>query len=175
MAHLEFWSSDNRFGLRVSGPSSKKLLRLCRNSSPDETGGLLLGHYSGAHDCALVTSVTEAPPDSQSGRTWFVRGVRGLQSKIDLLWRRRCDYYIGEWHFHPYGSPDPSTTDINQLRDIAHSKQYHCPEPVLLIIGGEPPKVWSARAFVFPRSQKKYIEMLTSKSQTPGLLAVNFS
>ena len=159
MAPLEFWSEDDRFGLWVEEKNAAEILRLCRRSSPHETGGLLLGSYSTAHDCALVTATTKAPADSRSGRTWFFRGVRGLQTKVDRLWRSRQGYYIGEWHFHPFGSPCPSPTDMAQMWEIAQSDQYHCPEPVLLIVGGDPPGNWSARAFVFLRSRKGYLEM----------------
>ena len=140
MADLEFWSDDRLFGLTVTDGQVKKLLRLCERSSPNETGGILLGHYSTAHDCAVVTEVTKAPADSRSGRTWFIRGIRGLQTRVDHFWSRKQEYYLGEWHFHPFGSPRPSPTDIKQIEAIAESEQYHCPEPVLLILGGEPTK-----------------------------------
>jgi integrative and conjugative element protein (TIGR02256 family) len=157
MPYLEFWSDDNIFGLKIPDRRIKQLLRLCGRSSPCETGGILLGRYSNALDYALVTSITNAPADSRSGRTWFVRGVRGLQSKIDNMWRRKEGYYLGEWHFHPFGEPSPSGTDSSQMREIARSPQYRCPEPILLIIGGDPPKDWTARAFIYLSGQKSYI------------------
>jgi len=159
MTELEFWSTDKRFGLKVPRMEVKEALRLCERSVPNETGGILLGRYSAAHDCAVVMAVTGAPADSHSGRTWFIRGVRGLQRTVDHLWGRQRGYYLGEWHFHPGGAPKPSPTDVQQMREIAGSEQYHCPEPVLLIIGGEPKGKWSAGAYVFPRASP-YIELL---------------
>ncbi len=88
MTDVQFWSEDNRFGLKIEVESVGEILRYCQGSSPKETGGILLGRYSAAHDCALVDKVTGAPVDSQMERTWVVRGVRGLQAKLDLLWRR---------------------------------------------------------------------------------------
>jgi len=158
MTLLEFWSRDSRFGLRIEEKQVSEILRLCRMSGRDETGGILLGYYSKALDCAVVTHVTEAPSDSKSGRTWFVRGVQGLQRLVDRLWQRDRTYYLGEWHFHPYGAPRPSQTDLNQMWEIASASQYHCPEPVLLILGGDPSSDWSACAYVFPR-QRQYLEM----------------
>jgi len=168
MTYLEFWSKDDLFGLKLPEVRIKELLRLCGRSSPHETGGILLGRYSNALDSALVMSITKAPADSQSGRTWFVRGVRGLQSKINTMWRRKQGYYLGEWHFHPFGEPSPSDTDSSQMREIARSPQYQCPEPVLLIIGGDPPKYWTARAFIFLRGRKSYIEMFASRNELRG-------
>ena len=158
MNDLEFWSADHRYGLRLGAQQTTKILKLCAESAPNETGGILIGEYSPVHDCAIVTAVTAAPADSRSGRNWFVRGVRGLQRIIDRFWHRGRRYYLGEWHFHPLGSPIPSRTDIDQMKHIARSEQYHCPEPVLLIIGGDPLNEWSAGAFVFPRRQS-YLEM----------------
>jgi len=158
MRPLEFWSKDSHFGLRIEGEQIAAILRSCRQSAPKETGGILLGHYSKSLDCAVVTHISHAPSDSKSGRTWFVRGVRGLQRMVDRLWQRDHTYYLGEWHFHPYGAPRPSQTDADQMREIASSSQYHCPEPILLIIGGDPSSQWSPGAYVFPRS-RLYVEM----------------
>lgn len=158
MTRLVFRSEDGRFGLDVAEKQVAEMLGLCQRSSPRETGGILLGHYSEAHDCALVTSVTGAPADSRSGRTWFDRGVQGLQDKIDRLWRHRKYYYLGEWHFHPFAAPRLSPTDLQQVQEIAESEQYHCPEPVLLIIGNDPPRKWLASAYVFRRNSD-YFEM----------------
>jgi integrative and conjugative element protein (TIGR02256 family) len=164
MPELEFWSTDDLFGLRVTQIEVKKVRQLCERSLPNETGGILLGHYSVAHDCALVTTVTGAPTDSHSGRTWFIRGVRGLQRTIDRLWNGQHRYYLGEWHFHPMEAPKLSPRDIQQMQEISQSEQYHCPEPVLLIIGGDPKGQWSAGAYIFPRN-RPYVE----------LLAINFT
>jgi integrative and conjugative element protein (TIGR02256 family) len=158
MVDMEFRSEDGRYGLQIAANHVRLLLRLCRRACPLETGGILLGHYSVSHDRAIVTDITKAPSDSRSGRYWFLRGVRGLQGKIDRLWSRNQGYYLGEWHFHPLGSPMPSSTDVGQMYEIAESEQYHCPEPVLLIIGGDPAGEWSAKALVFLR-REGFIEM----------------
>ena len=151
MPDLEFKSQDNRFGLHLSEEQVEQILTHCRATSPRETGGILVGFYDSDLRIAEVIQATGAPPDSQHGRTWFVRGVRGLQSLINRIWKQKRHYYIGEWHFHPFGSPAPSQEDKDQLNKIASEKSYHCPEPVLLIIGGDPDNSWSARAFVFRR------------------------
>src|SRR5262245_4812041 len=98
MVDIEFRSVDGRYGLRITANHVRSLLRFCRRVSSLETGGILLGHYSVSHERAVVTDITKAPPDSRSGRYWFLRGVRGLQRKIDRLWRRNQGYYLGEWH-----------------------------------------------------------------------------
>lgn len=153
MNSLEFWSPDRKFGLLISQELVTEILTICARKCPDETGGILLGKYSTQLDCAVVTIATKAPPDSRSGRTWFKRGVQGLQSLLEKLWIKNRQYYLGEWHFHPYAAPDPSGTDKMQVQEIAESQQYSCPEPILLIVGGDPRGKWEARAFVFRKQQ----------------------
>lgn len=163
MSDLEFWAENRQFGLRISKKQIKEMVRSCQRACPTETGGILLGHYSVSQECAVVTKITQAPVDSRSGPTWFFRGIRGLQEKLDFLWRRDRQFYIGEWHFHPFGTPQPSPTDIKQMQEISESEEYHCPEPVLLILGGNPQLNWSAGCYVFRRA-RSYIPLLHQNS-----------
>jgi len=48
--------------------------------------------------------------------------------------------------------PSSSGTDTIQIKEISDSLQYNCPEPVLLIIGGNLPEAWEVEAYVSPRS-----------------------
>jgi integrative and conjugative element protein (TIGR02256 family) len=146
-----FQSADRRFGLRIPPGELDRMVSFCRKAERAETGGVIAGRYSEEHDWAIVTEVTGPPADSRSGPTWFRRGVRGLQQLIERLWQRDRSYYLGEWHYHPYSSPNPSATDTRQMREIADSDSYACPEPILLILGGDPAGELRARAFVFFR------------------------
>lgn len=135
------------------------MLSLCSKAKQNETGGILAGHYSGEHDWAEVTDVTGPPEDSRSGRTWFRRGVRGLQQLINQFWNRDRSYYLGEWHYHPHAEPSPSRTDIVQMKEISQSERYQCPEPILLILGGDPDVEPKLRVFVFA-SYSNYVELI---------------
>ena len=158
MSELLFRSADQRFGLRISLDTVDHMAALCRMANRAETGGILAGRYSERHDCAVVTEVTGPPPDSRSGPTWFKRGVRGLQQLIERLWRLDRSFYLGEWHYHPYGSPRPSTTDIKQMSLISANDSYSCPEPILVILGGDPNADLDISVFVFQRGES-YLEL----------------
>jgi len=120
-----------------------------------ETGGILVGWYTETLDCAMVMHASEEPADSRKGRTCFHRGVAGLQQWLQKLWcGKRRHYYLGEWHFHPAGASLPSGTDISEMKSLSKSMGYHCPEPLLIIIGGNPPSIWEMRVFVFPRESE---------------------
>ena len=151
MRSVEFWSDDSRFGLRIPREIVNRMLDYCIQAQAQETGGILIGHYTQSLDCAQVTEVTGPPRDSQLGPIWFVRGVHGLQRRLRDFWRQQNDFYLGEWHFHPGNMPNPSDQDERQLALIALSTTYHCPEPLLLIVGEDQSGAWQMRVFVFPR------------------------
>lgn len=150
---MEFQAEDQRYALTLTESHIARILAACSVAGDRETGGILMGYYVEAHDRAIVTDVSMAPGDSESGRAWFLRGVLGLQEWIDRLWTARRHYYLGEWHFHPFAAPNPSSQDLGQLEAIARSPLYKCPEPLLLILGGDPNDEWQLRAFVVPRGR----------------------
>ena len=148
---LEFWSADGKFGLQIAAAQTRTIITACKAAGRNETGGVLIGTYSADHDCAIVKRVCGPPPDSQFGPTWFFRGVRGVQQVVDQYWRRRTGYYLGEWHFHTFARPELSDLDRRSIRGIAASVLYNCPEPILLLIGGDPAGEWNASAWAFRR------------------------
>ena len=152
---LTFRSKDRRFGLHVPAAEVARMLDVCRRAFPRETGGILIGVYNESLNCADVTTATGPGRDARAGRTWFERGVAGLQEILRSYWRERRGFYLGEWHFHPGAPPFPSPTDERSLREFASSPLYHCPEPVLLIIGGDPRYAWTPSANVYPRGANK--------------------
>jgi integrative and conjugative element protein (TIGR02256 family) len=151
MSNREWWSDNRRFGLRLTESQLDKLLRLCQISDLQETGGILVGYYTPKHDCAVVTDVSEPPSDSRRSRNSLYRGTRGLQGWLDVLWHGRKQYYLGEWHYHPRGEAAPSSADQAQMRRISEGRKYHCPEPVLAIVGNLASSYESLRIFVLPR------------------------
>ncbi|ELY2492081.1 Mov34/MPN/PAD-1 family protein [Cronobacter sakazakii] len=116
----------------------------------NETGGILIGSYSEDSSTARIVEATTRPVDSLAGRTTFQRGVRGLRPLLHARWKTGL-YYVGEWHFHPGGSPEPSGDDFRSMTSIAANPDYQCLEPVMIILGGDPAGSYSLSASVFPR------------------------
>ncbi|WP_341531831.1 Mov34/MPN/PAD-1 family protein (plasmid) [Nostoc sp. UHCC 0302] len=153
MSDLEFWSEDKRFALKIHNREISQLLKVCVRAGVQETGGILVGFYTELHNCAVITSISDAPSDSHSGHNWFYRGTHDLQQWLNRLWMRdKKQYYLGEWHFHPFSNSNPSEIDISQMQKIGESSSYQCPEPLLLIIGGDPNNQWNMKAYIFPRN-----------------------
>ena len=128
-------SLDRRFGIALPAPILGAMTAECARRQGIETGGILAGRYDEKLRLARIALATAPPPDSTGGHAWFRRGTTGLNRLIAQLWRGG-DYYLGEWHYHPSGAPVPSGQDIDQMRVIAADSRYACPEPVLVICGG---------------------------------------
>lgn len=151
MPEIRLASGDGRFRLHIDPHHVERILAFCAAANGQETGGMLVGRYNARHDTALVTDVPPPPVDSTWGRTWFQRGTEGVQRIVERAWGFRREYYLGEWHFHPFASPAPSPVDYDQMLRIASSPSWKCPEPVLLVIGGDPRGEWRAYALVTTR------------------------
>ena len=108
---------------------------MCKKTEIYEIGGIIIGYYSTDLKKIIITEFTFPPKDSKKGKTWFIRGVEGLEELLNKKWRKN-EYYLGEWHFHPNNSPEPSFQDKKQLLSISKSKNFFCPEPIMLIVGG---------------------------------------
>jgi len=161
---MEFFSSDGRFGTKIDEVPLKRLLRICAKSHPLETGGILIGFYRNDSRLAVVTDISSAPRDSLRGHFSFIRGIQGLQEWLVSLWQEPIrQYYLGEWHFHPESTATASEEDINQLHKIACSDQYHCPEPILLILGGNPKRDWQIKVYISVKG-KEVLELVLQRS-----------
>ena len=152
---MDFLSSDGRFGAKLDKALLSSLLKLCMKSHNLETGGILVGFYSSDSKLAVVTNISTAPKDSRRGSFSFIRGVQGLQEWLMKLWQNPSrQYYLGEWHFHPSSAATASKEDIAQLHKIACSEQYHCPEPILLILGGNPKGAWEIKVYIWVKGKE---------------------
>lgn len=148
---IHFISSDKRFELCLPGELMNQVLARCSAAGSCETGGILVGKYSRDRRIAEVTAISDSPEDSVEGHTIFIRGIRGLCRWLQNLWRSDSHYYLGEWHFHPGLNIQPSMLDKGTMTDIARAEAYKCPEPILLIVGGNEAHGWFFYAQVTTR------------------------
>lgn len=152
--NYEAWSEDAKYGLRIPSQVLQKMLDFCREDQGIESGGIIVGYYNRQHDCSIVIDCSGPPKDSKHGKNFFHRGIHGLQKWINKLWKlgqRR--YYLGEWHFHPFGATEPSSVDLLQTKENSESKLYQCPEPIIFILGGSPDRDWTCKSFVYVRNK----------------------
>ena len=116
-----------------------KLLNYIDNhirKSNKETGGVLCGYYTEDKVSAVITDFLGPTKDSIFRRASFVRGVYGLKEILDKKWKEG-EYYLGDWHLHPYSAPIASGQDLSQLMQNSKDSDLKCPEPIMIIIGGK--------------------------------------
>lgn len=147
-----FTNRNSHFSLILTAEVINILFEFCTKSGKKETGGILVGHYSNDLTCAYITHASGPGRGSVHKRFSFFRAVGQLQNWLNNLWSNGVFYYIGEWHFHPDSSPEPSMTDRNQMLSIAQNLKASCPEPILIVIGGFPSKEWSLSANIFTQN-----------------------
>lgn len=157
MNDLIFASRNQSFKVVIPNRVLNEIHGLCKSSYPNETGGILVGLYTEQHNSAIISKLIPAPLDSKGGPTWFVRGINDVKKKLDQLWYKKNEFYIGEWHYHPDNSSNLSNQDVKQMSEISSNDNYKCPEPILLIVGGRQ-KSWEYSTYVFPKN-KKFIEL----------------
>lgn len=130
-----FASKDDRYAVSIPQYNLDQMKEQCERFSPLETGGLILGRYSNDGRVAKVLSITNSPRDSEHTQSSFIRGTEGLKELLMRKWKAN-EYYLGEWHTHPYAPPKPSPRDIRQMKSISSDIRYQCAAPVLVIYCG---------------------------------------
>jgi len=98
---------------------------------PNENGGMLAGRYSADRHTVYIEKVV-VPMEKLTGRTTFMRNTKGLEKIWNQLAREGLQY-VGEWHSHPNGSTQSSSTDMAAMIDI--EKEVAIENPLLLIAG----------------------------------------
>ncbi len=147
---MEFRNFASGYGVWLSSTAIDTILATAAQAGRRETGGILIGRYDAEGWVAEVIEATSKPRGSRAGWWWFRRGTSGLRELLAARWADGY-HYLGEWHYHPNGSPAPSGTDIVSMREISVDPAYQCPEPILVIIGGRPPQQWKLSVSVVRR------------------------
>lgn len=149
---LSFSSSSAPYTVTLEATVLSSMVSDCIRAGTHETGGILIGKYSSDGSIALISETTSHPKDSISTSVTFQRGIVGLKELLAARWDEGF-HYVGEWHYHPGGSPEPSGPDICAMRSIAANPKYSCREPILIIVGGRSPIQANLSVTVFPANK----------------------
>lgn len=76
-----------------------------------ETGGILLGHDDG--DSMYVTVAGGPGARAARERHRFLRDLGHAQRLADDAYDSDGSVWVGEWHTHPDGPPEPSEVDLS--------------------------------------------------------------
>ena len=149
------YSYNDIYNVTISREAYKNIEKYCKTAGLNETGGILIGKYSNDQKTAEVIKITSPPSDSHSTKYSFKRGTKGIRTTLDLIWSQGL-YYLGEWHYHPNASAYPSGTDVKQMLMFANNDALKCPEPLLVIVGGN---LNNIELFVAVFNNKGYIPL----------------
>lgn len=121
--------------VRLTGDAEKTLRELFSSAKPNETGGILIGLVNWKRRAIYVTRVLKPPSDSRSSPFAFVRGTSDVPDEVEHIHERTGAMlgYVGEWHTHPGGEPQPSLQDLSTVEKIKPNLDK-VPLPALLLI-----------------------------------------
>ncbi len=150
---LHFRSDNQRFQVVMAECAVQGMVGSCIEAGRKETGGILIGRLEDDGQTARIVEATPRPRDSKFGWFWFRRGTAGLGKLLEERWHSGL-HYLGEWHYHPDGSCEPSGADYVAMAAIAGDSRYQSPEPILAILGGNPRDRWAISVTVLPIGER---------------------
>lgn len=115
-----------------------RLAELREAKLPSETGGVLLGSFDLDRRIVYIVDTVPSPPDSEEWPTLYIRGCRGLKTKIEKIADRTDGMleYIGEWHSHPRGcSTAPSSDDLQVFAWLTELMNVEGLPALMMIVG----------------------------------------
>lgn len=110
-----FQQEIGEWKLILDGKLLDRLATLRQGKLPNETGGVLIGHYDLNRKTIYVVDTIPSPPDSAEWPSLYIRGSEGLLAQVQAVGDRTGGQleYVGEWHSHPDGCPTlPSDDDL---------------------------------------------------------------
>lgn len=129
--------NDPSWQIRMRSGIIAELKKEMGLSMPSETGGVFCGRSDYKTKVIHVTQFIKAPKDSIANEVCFFRGIQGLPAAIKELNEATGNQlgYIGEWHTHPFGPDEMSTTDARALKKFKKEfSELPSPLPVFMMI-----------------------------------------
>ena len=124
--------------LCTDGAVIGKIYEARADKLPNETGGVLVGTYDMQRKIVYVVDAILSPPDSKEWPTVYIRGCKGLSSRVEKINQITAGelMYIGEWHSHPPGcSVSPSQADQQVFTWLSDFMKVDGLPPLILIVG----------------------------------------
>jgi len=116
---------------------SEEMKHLANGSFPYETGGMLLGYLADNGEVVVQKLIGPGPaakhwpdhfePDSVYQQTLLEQYFLQTEGRTT---------YLGDWHTHPRGTTNLSSTDKHTLANIAASPSSQIAHPVMGVLAG---------------------------------------
>lgn len=114
----------------------KSVYNYRKQKLPNETGGILLGSYDMYRKIVYIIDTIPSPPDSKEWPSAYIRGNKGLQSKVQNIkdiTQNKLEY-VGEWHSHPDGYGITPSSDDQKFMQWVKDNMKPDGHPGLMLI-----------------------------------------
>jgi integrative and conjugative element protein (TIGR02256 family) len=100
--------------IHIAPQARDNILRLAPQSEDGlETGGILLGRGPANDGVVHVEIAGNAGPAADRRSDFFLRDLDHARTLADGAWQKSRAVWVGEWHTHPQGGREPSTSDLS--------------------------------------------------------------
>lgn len=120
--------------IKISKSAYEKILAEIDASTDIETGGILIGTLN--HNQNLIVRFATGPgPNAKREKFRFEKDIAYCQRILEEKYNQHKSdgVYLGEWHYHAFGSNNPSDIDLLSLHQISQQKNYLTDKPIMLI------------------------------------------
>ncbi len=145
---MKLYNKHRKVELIIDEELLDKISQVGIKHFPNEFGGFLVGNYSDDY-YTLYLSDFVIPKGYKGSRFLFERSSKGMKDFFHNLFRKKKEYYVGEWHTHPNGSTRFSGTDLNAMINIESSSSVNIKNPVLLILSVSEDKLKEATFYIY--------------------------
>lgn len=164
---MKYYESYGNRYIEIRPEVLKQIHQQAESEYPNENGGMLAGHYSEDRHTVYIERVV-SPMRKTMRRDSFERAAKGLEEEWKELSAQGLRY-VGEWHSHPNGSTQYSSTDLEAMAKI--EREVSIANPLLLIISLGTEGVRSHTFYCYGRNNEllKYKSMIDLRDLFRGL------
>lgn len=163
---MKYYLASSDLYIKIQTSVFNQIQLQAEGEYPNENGGMLAGRYSADRHTVYIEQVV-VPVEKLTGRTTFKRNAKGLEKVWEQLAKDGLRY-VGEWHSHPNGSTQYSSTDLATMIDI--EKEVTIANPLLLIVGVRSDGISSHTFYCYKNNELlEYKKMVDLKELFHGL------
>lgn len=129
--------------LEVSPNARAAIERLATESADGrETGGILLGRGPDSAGLVCVEIAGDAGPNAKRHRAFFSRDLAHARALARSAWDQSRAVWVGEWHTHTFGPPEPSQRDLATYAHLLEAPQLEFQVFVSIIVAAGSHNNW---------------------------------
>jgi integrative and conjugative element protein (TIGR02256 family) len=141
--------------IEIATAAYATMMHLAHESSDGlETGGILLGRGPDEHGVIRIESAGDRGPNAERRVDYFLRDLEHAKVLAAMAWERSRAIWVGEWHTHPKGPPEPSSSDLATYHGLLSRAELQFESFVSIILTPDKELGWRR-----PRMTRWLLEM----------------